>query len=213
MQRNCAHRLRPPALRPLRLGRRSVSLRALSRAPGEARRRGGRAVEGARLESVFTGNRNVGSNPTPSANCLIFCIINSNLGFYGVPNPLINPQTLPLLARSRHEGRYSRGPLLGINRPSRPWTRTLHHAPICSPRRSASIACLSGEDDRLGTTIDAKFTDDRGDVVARGARANSELPPYRLVVEALRDEWARLRDHREGRRRRLRALSRDLSLP
>jgi hypothetical protein len=32
------------------------------------RRRGGRAVEGARLESVFTGNRNVGSNPTPSAN-------------------------------------------------------------------------------------------------------------------------------------------------
>jgi hypothetical protein len=24
-------------------------------------------AEGARLESVFTGNRNVGSNPTPSA--------------------------------------------------------------------------------------------------------------------------------------------------
>jgi hypothetical protein len=31
------------------------------------RRRGGRAVEGARLESVYTGNRIVGSNPTPSA--------------------------------------------------------------------------------------------------------------------------------------------------
>ena len=31
-------------------------------------RRGGRVAEGARLESVFTGNRNVGSNPTPSAN-------------------------------------------------------------------------------------------------------------------------------------------------
>jgi hypothetical protein len=30
-------------------------------------RRGGRVAEGARLESVFTGNRNVGSNPTPSA--------------------------------------------------------------------------------------------------------------------------------------------------
>jgi hypothetical protein len=30
--------------------------------------RGGRVAEGARLESVFTGNRNVGSNPTPSAN-------------------------------------------------------------------------------------------------------------------------------------------------
>ncbi len=31
-------------------------------------RRGGRVAEGARLESVFTGNRNVGSNPTPSAS-------------------------------------------------------------------------------------------------------------------------------------------------
>jgi hypothetical protein len=27
-------------------------------------------AEGARLESVFTGNRNVGSNPTPSARAL-----------------------------------------------------------------------------------------------------------------------------------------------
>ena len=27
-------------------------------------------AEGARLESVFTGNRNVGSNPTPSASLL-----------------------------------------------------------------------------------------------------------------------------------------------
>jgi hypothetical protein len=33
--------------------------------------RGGRVAEGARLESVFTGNRNVGSNPTPSANVQI----------------------------------------------------------------------------------------------------------------------------------------------
>ena len=30
-------------------------------------RRDGRVAEGARLESVFTGDRNVGSNPTPSA--------------------------------------------------------------------------------------------------------------------------------------------------
>ena len=30
-------------------------------------RRGGRVVEGARLESVFTGNRNEGSNPSLSA--------------------------------------------------------------------------------------------------------------------------------------------------
>ena len=33
--------------------------------------RGGRVAEGARLESVFTGNRNVGSNPTPSATFLL----------------------------------------------------------------------------------------------------------------------------------------------
>ncbi len=31
-------------------------------------RRDGRVAEGARLESVFAGNRNVGSNPTPSAS-------------------------------------------------------------------------------------------------------------------------------------------------
>ena len=36
-----------------------------------ARRRGGRAVEGARLESVYTGNRIAGSNPAPSAT-LVF---------------------------------------------------------------------------------------------------------------------------------------------
>ena len=30
-------------------------------------RRGGRVVEGARLESVYTGNRIAGSNPAPSA--------------------------------------------------------------------------------------------------------------------------------------------------
>ena len=30
--------------------------------------KGGRVAEGARLESVFTGNCNVGSNPTLSAN-------------------------------------------------------------------------------------------------------------------------------------------------
>ncbi len=31
--------------------------------------RGGRVVEGARLESVYTGNRIAGSNPAPSAIC------------------------------------------------------------------------------------------------------------------------------------------------
>ena len=40
-------------------------------------RRGGRVVEGARLESVFTGDRNAGSNPALSAIFqLIFIEIN-----------------------------------------------------------------------------------------------------------------------------------------
>jgi hypothetical protein len=34
---------------------------------GAPRWRDGRVAEGARLESVYTGNRIVGSNPTPSA--------------------------------------------------------------------------------------------------------------------------------------------------
>jgi hypothetical protein len=40
-------------------------------APIFLRRRGGRVAEGARLESVYTGNRIVGSNPTPSANPVV----------------------------------------------------------------------------------------------------------------------------------------------
>src|SRR5579872_6252428 len=38
----------------------------------EPMRRGGRVAEGARLESVYTGNRIVGSNPTPSASATGF---------------------------------------------------------------------------------------------------------------------------------------------
>jgi hypothetical protein len=34
----------------------------------DSRRRDGRVAEGARLESVFRGNSNVGSNPTLSAS-------------------------------------------------------------------------------------------------------------------------------------------------
>ena len=37
-------------------------------APSPLRRRGGRVAEGARLESVYTGNRIVGSNTTPYAS-------------------------------------------------------------------------------------------------------------------------------------------------
>src|SRR5947207_5625609 len=49
-------------------------------APGQgarwprAPRRDGRVAEGARLESVYTGNRIVGSNPTPSATIEKFLI-------------------------------------------------------------------------------------------------------------------------------------------
>jgi hypothetical protein len=43
-------------------------------------------VEGARLESVFTGNRNVGSNPTPSATV--------------EPNPVTKLDTDEQLARA-----------------------------------------------------------------------------------------------------------------
>ena len=32
-------------------------------------------AEGARLESVYTGNRIVGSNPTPSAKSLFACVV------------------------------------------------------------------------------------------------------------------------------------------
>src|SRR5690606_3348674 len=37
------------------------------RPPRRVTRRGGRVAEGARLESVYTGNRIEGSNPSPSA--------------------------------------------------------------------------------------------------------------------------------------------------
>ena len=47
---------RPPLKRP--------------RAPRRMLRRGGRVAEGARLESVYAGNRIAGSNPAPSANIL-----------------------------------------------------------------------------------------------------------------------------------------------
>ena len=46
------------------------------------RRRGGRVVEGARLESVFTGDRNAGSNPALSANDIDF------ITFFGVFLPM-----------------------------------------------------------------------------------------------------------------------------
>src|SRR5580704_8854927 len=63
------HRGRPSlwgiGLAPRGLSRRGPSLYCARRV-----RRGGRVAEGARLESVYTGNRIVGSNPTLSASVL-----------------------------------------------------------------------------------------------------------------------------------------------
>jgi hypothetical protein len=44
-------------------------------------------VEGARLESVFTGNRNVGSNPTPSASISIISMSYIEHGNFPTPDP------------------------------------------------------------------------------------------------------------------------------
>jgi hypothetical protein len=48
-----------------------TSGRAAILRPPHRSRRDGRVAEGARLESVYTGNRIVGSNPTPSARKLV----------------------------------------------------------------------------------------------------------------------------------------------
>ena len=48
-------------------GERGRGARERTGSPTAVMRRGVRAVEGARLESVYTGNRIVGSNPTLSA--------------------------------------------------------------------------------------------------------------------------------------------------
>src|ERR1700722_20200262 len=49
-----------------------------SRSLWGARRRGGRAAEGARLESVYAGNRIAGSNPAPSATICVKYLISLN---------------------------------------------------------------------------------------------------------------------------------------
>ncbi len=52
-------------------------------------------VEGARLESVYAGNRIVGSNPTPSAINPIICNEYIYLGNYKLYNPSIYPSLRP----------------------------------------------------------------------------------------------------------------------
>src|SRR5262249_1008575 len=83
--RECESRRRPGAVTPFQKAPISATIRKVAGTKGHVARfdvqryglkigpirRGGRVAEGARLESVFTGNRNVGSNPTPSANCRV----------------------------------------------------------------------------------------------------------------------------------------------
>jgi hypothetical protein len=49
----------------------------------------GRAAEGARLESVYTGNRIEGSNPSPSARSPYFACA-ENVGISFLPSPIIS---------------------------------------------------------------------------------------------------------------------------
>ena len=61
--------------------RRPISIRLYNDSSPNLRRRDGRVAEGARLESVFRGNSNVGSNPTLSAILLahLICLIQLKL--------------------------------------------------------------------------------------------------------------------------------------
>ena len=54
-------------------------------------RRGGRVAEGARLESVFTGNRNAGSNPAPSARSPRLARGHPGAGAGSFPVSLVTP--------------------------------------------------------------------------------------------------------------------------
>src|SRR5437667_7867135 len=54
--------------RPHRIEEQVLGLRFCLAVASRKRRRDGRVAEGARLESVFRGNSNVGSNPTLSAS-------------------------------------------------------------------------------------------------------------------------------------------------
>ena len=72
--------------------------------PWGARRRGGRAAEGARLESVYAGNRIAGSNPAPSAT------------FRDKP---LTPQTIMFASSSSDDGALQFGPVATVTLTSR----------------------------------------------------------------------------------------------
>ncbi len=77
------------------------AMRGLRAAKSSASRRGGRAAEGARLESVYAGNRIAGSNPAPSASAIrkrrvrvckpLKVLQSARVGVEQDPNRLIEP--------------------------------------------------------------------------------------------------------------------------
>ena len=81
---------RPASATSIEAGNRRLRPLEKCRARGHemAHRRGGRVAEGARLESVYTGNRIVGSNPTLSANFLTNSILSRMTRLLWRPVPL-----------------------------------------------------------------------------------------------------------------------------
>src|ERR1017187_1102725 len=105
-------------------------------------RRDGRVVEGARLESVFRGNSNVGSNPTLSASK--FLILNSLQGFWpnslrDLPDGVLRLFTLPQRLKSMradHLHRPARWPRRAsrLIRPPPPNRLAMHCGKLGIPR-------------------------------------------------------------------------------
>src|SRR5580704_11453649 len=60
-------------------------------------RRGGRVAEGARLESVYTGNRIVGSNPTPSASTSLKPLLQKSYFLVYQFHPTVHPTYLVVM--------------------------------------------------------------------------------------------------------------------
>ena len=79
-------------------------------------------AEGARLESVFTGNRNVGSNPTPSANHI------DMVGLFLIYSTYVRSSVRFKLRRRRIAAAYWETLYTRLER----WRRYRHDRPLCS---------------------------------------------------------------------------------
>ena len=125
-------------------------------------RRGGRVVEGARLESVYAGNRIAGSNPAPSASYYVLDIayIIVFLGslfsreFAGVTGLVFKAiRGRDGCTRDFGRGRYENlsgaiswltflaGGAADVRRSRSDWRRELAESTICSQRKPRSFRC------------------------------------------------------------------------